>query len=422
MRLLKLGIYHPTYLQDFYAKRSELKRQPYLVQHGVLIDDCFGSSNFWTDALTELNYQTTDIIANAEFLQTTWASENGVNFDENDWLFEIAAAQIKRFRPDVLLVADYSTFSADFLKNIRRECSSVRLILGWCGAPYNDSSVFREWDIALSCVPELVADFRAKGISSHHVNHAFAPRILNRLNLKSEPNIDFAFVGSILKQNQFHIERERLLLELVKSTNLRIWSDVKRPSRKQRLNVFVRRKAHDFVTAARRASVPEQLLNTLPLVRKIAGWDAPPTLEQYVDERIARRTHSPIFGLEMFQQLRDARVVFNNHIDISPISASSMRLFETTGVGACLLTDWKENLSELFEPDKEVLTYRTAAECVEKVIYILEHEDERCSIAAAGQLRTLREHTFENRAARIDEIIRKNINSRFKIQNSKFTT
>jgi len=406
MRLLKLGIYHPTYLQDFYAKRSELKRQPYLVQHGVLIDDCFGSSNFWTDALTELNYQTTDIIANAEFLQTTWASENGVNFDENDWLFEIAAAQIKRFRPDVLLVADYSTFTADFLKNIRRECSSVRLILGWCGAPYNDSSVFREWDIALSCVPELVADFRAKGISSHHVNHAFAPRILNRLNLKSEPNIDFAFVGSILKQNQFHIERERLLLELVKSTNLQIWSDIKRPSRKQRRDVFIRRKAHDIVTAARNASVPEQLLNTLPLVRKIAGWDAPPTLEQYVDERIARRTHSPIFGLEMFQQLRDARVVFNNHIDISPISASNMRLFETTGIGACLLTDWKENLSELFEPDKEVLTYRTAAECVEKVNYILEHEDERRSIAAAGQLRTLREHTFDNRAAQIDEIIR----------------
>jgi spore maturation protein CgeB len=87
-----------------------------------------------------------------------------------------------------------------------------------------------------------------------------------------------------------------------------------------------------------------------------------------------------------------------------------MRLFETTGVGACLLTDWKENLSELFEPGKEVLTYRSVEECVEKVNYILEHEDERDSIAAAGQRRTLREHTFDNRAARIDEIIRSVLN------------
>jgi len=411
MRLLKLGIYYLTYLQNFYAKRPKLKRQSYALQHRALIADCFGSSDFWTDALTKLNYETTDIIANAEFLQKSWASENAVNFDENDWLFEIAAAQIKQFRPDVLLVADYSTFTADFLKNLKRECPSIYLVLGWCGAPYNDSSVFREWDVALSCVPEMVADFRAKGIRSHHVNHAFAPRILNRINLKSEPDVDFGFVGSIVRQNQFHIERERLLLELVESTNLRIWSELKRPSFKQRRNVFARRKAHGIVHKARGAGVSEQLLNTLPVVRKIARWKSPPNFEQYVDERIARQTRSPLFGIEMFQQLLDTRVVFNNHIDISPVSASNMRLFETTGVGACLLTDWKENLSELFEPDTEVLTYRSAEECVEKVKYILEHEDERRAIAAAGQLRTLREHTFDNRAARIDEIIRSVLNS-----------
>ncbi len=406
MRLLKLGIYHLSYLRDFYAKRAELKSQPYSIQHRALIDDCFGSSDFWTKALTGLNYETSDIIANAEFLQASWASENGVDFDEKDWLFEIATAQIKKFRPDILLVADYSTFTTDFLKNIRRECPSIRLVLGWCGAPYNDSSVFREWDVALSCVPEMVVDFRARGICSHHVNHAFAPRILNRLNLKSEPSVDFAFVGSLLKQNQFHIERERLLLELVKATNLQIWAELKRPSFKQRRGVFVRRKAYEIVRAARRAGASEQLLNALPVARKVAGWKSPPTLEQYVDERIARRTLAPLFGMEMFRQLLDTRVVFNNHIDISPVSASNMRLFETTGVGTCLLTDWKENLSELFEPDKEVLTYRSAAECVEKVNYILEHEDERRSIAAAGQRRTLREHTFDNRAARIDEIVR----------------
>lgn len=406
MRLLKLGIYHQSYLRDFYEKRSELKNQPYSVQHRALINDCFGSSDFWTNALTELNYETTDIIANAKFLQTSWASENNFNFNENDWLFEIAAAQIKSFRPDVLLIADYSTFTAGFLKNIRRECPSIRLILGWCGAPYQDSSVFREWDIALSCVPEMVADFRAKGIRSHHVNHAFAPRILDQLDLKSRPNVDFGFIGSILKQNQFHIERERLILELVKSTNLQIWSDINFPSFKQRRNIFARRKAHNIVRAARSAGVSEQLLNALPLVRKIAAWKSPPNSENAVDESISRRTRPPVFGIEMFRQLLDTRVVFNNHIDISPVSASNMRLFETTGVGACLLTDWKENLSDLFEPDKEVLTYRSAEECVEKVRYILEHENERRAIAAAGQLRTLREHTFENRAARIDEIIR----------------
>ncbi len=406
MRFLKLGIYYTTYLQNFYAKRRELENQSYSIQHRALIKDCFGSSDFWTNALRKLNYETADIIANAESLQRAWACENNFNFTENNWLFEIAAAQIKKFRPEVLLVADYSTFTADFLRNIRRECPSVRLILGWCGAPYADLSVIREWDIALSCVPEMVADFRAEGLRSFHVNHAFAPRILNEIDITRPPEIDFAFIGSVLKQNKFHIERERLLLHLVKFTNLQIWSDLKRPTFRERGNSQMRRGIYELVARA-----PQKLTDKLPLTRRIAAWKLPPPSETEIDRQIARRTHPPVFGVEMFQQLRSSRVVFNNHIDISPVSASNMRLFETTGIGACLITDWKKNLSELFEPDKEVLTYASAEECVEKVGYLLENEVERRSIAEAGQRRTLRDHTFENRAARIDEIIRRSLTS-----------
>jgi hypothetical protein len=407
MRLLKLGIYHPTYLRDFYAERPELETQTYLTQHRTLIDDCFGSSDFWTRALNNLGYQTTDIIANAEPLQKRWARENDLSFDESRWLFEIAAAQIKKFRPRVLLVADYSTFTADFLKNIKRECPFIRLVLGWCGAPYNDASVFGEWDIVLSCIPELVADFQSKGHRCFHVNHAFEPRILDKLDSAQPPSVDFTFVGSILKQSRFHVERERILAELVRHTDLQIWSEVNHISPKQSGDNFVRRKARRAMNAATSVGVPEYFFNSLPFIKRVAqeqSFVAP--AEQEIDERIRRRTRPPVFGIKMFQLLRDSRVVLNTHIDVSPLSASNMRLFEATGAGACLLTDWKENLARLFEPDKEVLTYSSAAECVEKIRYILAREDERRAIADAGQRRTLREHNFDNRAARIDEIIR----------------
>ena len=107
----------------------------------------------------------------------------------------------------------------------------------------------------------------------------------------------------------------------------------------------------------------------------------------------------------MYQLLHDSRITLNTHIDISPRSASNMRLFEATGVGICLLTDWKENLAELYEPESEVVTYRTASECVEKVRYLLGHEAERKAIAAAGQRRTLRDHTFTQRATQLHEIV-----------------
>lgn len=406
MRLLKLGIYHSTYLRDFYLKRPALREKSYEIQHQALIEDCYGSSDFWTNELEKLGYETNDIIANCESSQFNWANQNNLKFDENNWLFEIAWAQIKKFRPDVLLIADYSTFTREFIRQIRRECSSIKLVLGWCGAPYNDLSVIRQWDIALTCVPELAADFQNQGVRSFHVNHAFAPRILKKIDAPTEPPTDFAFIGSILTANRFHLERERLLIHLVEKTNLQIWSDIKKHSNKERGNFYAREKAFAFVKTARNAGVSEKLLNNLPLVKKVAAWESAPVFERAVDRRIARRTRPPIFGLAMFQQICDSKVIFNNHLDISTESASNMRLFETTGIGTCLLTDWKKNLGALFEPDAEVLTYRTAEECREKVEYILEHPSERKKIAAAGQKRTLREHTFENRAAQIDEIIR----------------
>jgi spore maturation protein CgeB len=82
-----------------------------------------------------------------------------------------------------------------------------------------------------------------------------------------------------------------------------------------------------------------------------------------------------------------------------------MRLYEATGVGTLLITDWKENLHELFEPGKEVIAYRTPEECGELIQYYLEHEVEREAIARAGQERTLREHTYYQRMQELVDII-----------------
>lgn len=84
-----------------------------------------------------------------------------------------------------------------------------------------------------------------------------------------------------------------------------------------------------------------------------------------------------------------------------------MRLFEATGMGACLLTDRASNLSELFEADREVVTYGSADECVEKALYLLSHDAERESIARAGHARTMKEHTLAHRLRIVDDTLRR---------------
>jgi spore maturation protein CgeB len=109
----------------------------------------------------------------------------------------------------------------------------------------------------------------------------------------------------------------------------------------------------------------------------------------------------------MFQTLKNSKITFNCHIDVSPRSASNMRMFEATGVSTCLVTDWKENIQTLFEPDYEVVTYKSLAECVEKIQWLLMHPEQRQAIAQAAQQRVFNQHTFKQRAHQLNDIITK---------------
>jgi spore maturation protein CgeB len=109
------------------------------------------------------------------------------------------------------------------------------------------------------------------------------------------------------------------------------------------------------------------------------------------------------WGLDMYSVLAESKIVVNMHEAVAGGNANNMRLFEATGAGAMLLTDRGANLGELFEPGREVVTFDDAEDLIAKARHYLEHEDERLSIAAAGQARTLADHTYERRLPRVAE-------------------
>lgn len=72
------------------------------------------------------------------------------------------------------------------------------------------------------------------------------------------------------------------------------------------------------------------------------------------------------------------------------------RVFEVCGAGACMLCDDWPGISDCFEPEKEILVVRTAAD----VVNALRHHDERsrARIGEAFRARGLRDHTYQQRA------------------------
>jgi len=127
------------------------------------------------------------------------------------------------------------------------------------------------------------------------------------------------------------------------------------------------------------------------------------------NSNIRKKHKGERWGLEMYDILSRSKISFNRHINVAENNANNMRLFEATGMGSLLLTDKKDNLRELFEEDREIVTYRSKEEALDKYIYLINKPEELAKIAKAGQLRTLRDHTYENRIRELIQILKNHL-------------
>nr|WP_275983114.1 glycosyltransferase [Propionivibrio soli] len=75
----------------------------------------------------------------------------------------------------------------------------------------------------------------------------------------------------------------------------------------------------------------------------------------------------------------------------------NLRIFEALGAGRMLLTDYCEEIEDLFEIGTDIDVFRSSRELAEKVEYYLHNDDARDRIARNGQEKFLRQHTWASR-------------------------
>lgn len=403
MKLLKIATLYPSYIKEFYRKNPGLSNQSYEEQKTTLDYDAFGWSDYWFYALSPLGYEVMEVNLNVEPLQWAWARENRLPNQSSMKLEDISFAQVKKFKPDIIW---FENNSEELLKRIRSEVSSVRLVLGWMGSAIPRKDIYRQIDLVLSCAHESVEFLKTAGYPAAQLHHGFDPRINARL--KTHPKkIDFSFIGQLIRRDQFHLHREKLLEKLASELEIVIFSPSATIGWRETATTILMASCYDVVKMLEFVGFPESILKNLPAIGRAAQWTSRPVLP--VNRKLKPLMKPPVFGLEMFQVLRDSKVNLNIHADSSPNYASNMRLFESTGVGTCLITDWKKNMHQLFESDKEVVTYKSTEECVEKVKWLLDHPKAREEIGLAGQKRTLKDHTYAQRAEQLHDIIRNNL-------------
>ena len=84
----------------------------------------------------------------------------------------------------------------------------------------------------------------------------------------------------------------------------------------------------------------------------------------------------------------------------------SARDYRIMGAGGFLLTNYVEGIENWFEISKMCDTYRSPEECLEKIQYYLEHEDERKAMAEYGMKVVHEKHKFSDRLREVIEKVK----------------
>lgn len=413
MKIAKLSIYYPAYVTQLFQRYPEIATLDYQKQLKAIHADFFAWADSWSHALNQVGHECVEIISNIEPLQRAWASENlSQEFSDSLPLLDITIEQIRKFRPDVLFVCDHTFYTRAWLSEVKEKCPSIQKIIGWCGAPYEDVEVFKAFDYVLSDTPELMESLSKLGHRVYHVNHGFDVRVLEHISQERstqsipEKTYPFTFAGSIARGKAHHLRREKLLIELAKRTDIEIFAG-EPPPFKDLMTFPAKVGAYHTFQLYRKMGGSSDSLNAFPRLKKFFTKTEDPKLPLH--PALFSRSHAALFGLDLYRLMKNTTVTLNCHIDVSPRTANNMRLYEATGVGTCLLTDWKENISDLFEPETEVVTYKSVGECIEKAKWLVTHPEEAKKIGLNAQKKTLSRHTWKSRAELFDEILMKTL-------------
>jgi spore maturation protein CgeB len=354
MKILIVDTFYGPYLDRLYAGGA-LAQQPWALQHQAHFAGGFGTGDAYSHGLGLLGVEAIEIVANSALLQQAWAREHQPALLQlaagGEQLLAILEAQIRWWQPSLLYVQDINWLPAAFLQHVK---ALVHMVVGQNACPLAANLDLSPYDRLLTSLPHYVGRFRKQGVDAAYFPIGFDQRLLQLHNTHGPRPHALTFVGGL---GGYHSQGTQMLEAIAQELPLQVWG--------------------------------------------YGGQKLP------AGSTLKQRWQGEAWAYDMYGLLASSQVTINRHIDIAESYANNMRLYEATGMGACLLTDAKANLATLFEPDQEVVTYRTPQEAISKVQQLLDHPAQAAAIAARGQARTLRDHTYNQRMALLVELLQR---------------
>jgi spore maturation protein CgeB len=403
MKVVLLITPYSKYIDKIYFNNPYLKTATSFDQTKFISNDGFAWCGVWDEPFRSNGYEVETIYTNATFLQFSWAKEN--KLDNQISQEEILKKRIEHANPDIIFTDNIYKFNDEWISEIKKNCFSIKYFLGFICSPAYDITKCLQYDIIFTCLRSIEKEMLGVGINARFMPLAFNEQILNRVNYSYSPESTVCFYGGFLRGAKYHGYREKFITNILnKDIQIDLYSDVKDLNEtKFILGLKVRKIIYFFISLLEKVKVIKYFLIKVPLYNQIAQWEGLDT--RRFDRKLIASLRPSLYGIDLFNTILKYQLVFNAHGDIAGLEAANMRMFEVTGVGRCLLTDWKPNIEFYFKDGEEILTYKTEEECISKIKWVLDHPEEAALIAKAGQERTLKCHTYKTRVKEIFKAI-----------------
>jgi hypothetical protein len=270
---------------------------------------------------------------------------------------------VKRVKPDFVLHTK-DEFPVQVFDELRKETRVVQ----WYPDP-----VIPEWllpyvkacDIFFTMADGLVDEFRKLNPLSFWLTQAFEPTFFPLTGLSEDDRKTFSaevgFVGNLGSKPQYLSRRRALERVIAAGADLKWWGP----------------------------KIPWKLGN-MPLVYGRVG-------KAYGGKFVWGEEYGKV------ARLSKIFLAFDSKPELS--KSMSARMYTAVGCGAFYLCMHVNGIEEVLIPDREIVTFHTEDEMIDKIRFYLRDDKAREKIAAAGQARVLRDHVYEVRIRQMCRMI-----------------
>jgi spore maturation protein CgeB len=125
------------------------------------------------------------------------------------------------------------------------------------------------------------------------------------------------------------------------------------------------------------------------------------------DQKIIKKYRDrDIRGTQKTKAINASVISLNPHHPINDIYGVNRRTYDIAACKAFQLADQKKDMESILKTGEEIICYKSMDDLKKLIVYYLDHPDERMEIAEAAYRRVIRDHTYDNRASHIIDIIK----------------